>query len=217
MAKITLNIDGVEVLAEEGDSILEAALNNDIFIPHLCYHPELKPAGACRLCVVEVGDGKLVTSCRIPVAPGMVVRTSSPQVERARQVVVELLIADYHTDCRHCPATGHCELQRIMGRLRLSVKRMRPLRWATEAMPLDTSPPFFDYDPGRCVLCGICVQTCQGTPGSGTANFIGRGYATKIGFFGDMSQCESCGQCVARCPVGALIPKNSLTTATEPG
>ena len=219
MAEITLNIDGTEITTEAGKSILEAALENDIFIPHLCYHPELEPAGACRLCVVELGDGKgngkLVTSCRVPATPGLVVRTNTPEVEQARQAVAELIITDHHFDCRACPASGHCQFQKIMGRLRLSSKRMRPLRWSTEEIALDTSPAAFDYDPGRCVLCGICVRTCQQTPGCGTIAFMGRGHDTKLGFFGEMLECDACGQCVERCPVGALVPKKGAT-ASEP-
>lgn len=216
MEKVTLTIDGLELIADGDTSVLEVALSNGIYIPHLCHHPELKPSGACRLCVVEVGDGELVTSCRVPVTPGMVVRTNSPLVESARQAIVELLVADRHYDCRNCPASGRCELQRIMAHLRISVKRMRPLRWAKEESPLDTSHPFFDYDPDRCVLCGICIQTCERIQGFSTIHFIGRGYTTRLGFYGDKSRCEACGECVRRCPVGALLPKNTVALSTEP-
>lgn len=216
MAKITLTIDNLNIVADEDSTVLEAALSNDIYIPHLCYHPELKPSGACRLCIVEIND-ELVTSCRLPVATGMVVSTNSPRLERARRAIVELLIADHHFDCRNCPASGHCELQRIMGRLRISVKRMRPLRWAKEELPLDTSYPCFDYDPGRCILCGICIKTCEDIHGFSTIHFMYRGYSTRIGFFGDKTRCDSCGKCVMRCPVGALVPKKGIITDAAPG
>lgn len=137
------------------------------------------------------------------------VKTRSPEVDKVRLAIVELLIADHHTDCRNCPKSGNCELQRIMVHLRISVKRMRPLRLAKEELPRDTSNPFFDYDPNKCVLCGICVRTCENVQGVSALQFVGRGYGTKIAFFGDKPRCESCGECVVRCPVGALVPKNA--------
>ncbi len=207
MKKVTLNIDGSDVVADEGMSVLEAALQNNIYIPHLCYCPDLPPRGACRLCIVELGDGQLVTSCRTPVEPGMVVKTKSPEVDRAVRPVVELLVADYHASCRGCPSSGHCELQRIMAHLRIDRRRVRRLRPPEDEKPLDTSNPCFDYDPNKCVLCGICVHTCEEIHGTGSLYFIGRGYDTRIAFFGDASRCESCMECVARCPVGVLLPK----------
>jgi len=187
---------------------LKAALQNGIYIPHLCYHPELKPSGFCRLCMVEVGDGELVTSCRMPVEQGMAVRTKSPQVDKVRRANVELLIANHHSDCRNCPSTGHCELQRIMAHLHLSAKRMRPWKQTREGLPRQALNASLDYDPNRCVLCGICVQTCEEVQGPSALVYIGRGYGTRIALFGNTSKCESCGECARRCPVGALISKN---------
>jgi len=208
MGKIPLTIDGSDVLADSGATILEAALKNGIYIPHLCYHAGLKPSGVCRLCLVEIDDGQLVISCRTPVEQGMVVKTKSPEVDKVRRAIVELLIANHHTDCRNCPSSGNCELQRIMASLHLSVKRMRPLRWAKEELPRDMSNPFFDYDPNKCMLCGICVRTCENVQGDSLLDFVGRGCGTRIAFFGDKSRCGSCGECVVRCPVSALVHKN---------
>jgi len=207
--KIILTIDGLDIEVDEGATVLEAALQNDIYIPHLCYHPQLEPQGACRLCTVEVGDGRLVTSCRTTVEPGMVVKTKSSQVNKVVRPVVELLIADHHSTCRGCPSNGHCELQKIMAHLRIDRRRVRRLRLPGEELPLDTACPFFDYDPNKCVLCGICVQTCEGVQEASVLHFVERGYGTRIAFFGDSSRCESCGECVARCPVGALLPKKT--------
>ena len=209
MDKIALTIDDQEIIADRGMTILEAALQNGIYIPHLCYHPELKPSGACRLCIVEVDEGQLVISCRTPVEQGMAVRTRSSGVDKVRRIAVELLIADHHITCRGCPSSGHCELQRIMAYLRIDRRRVRRLRPPKEELPRDTSNPFFDYDPNKCVLCGICVQTCEDVQGVSALHFMGRGYGTKIAFFGDKSRCESCRECVTRCPVGALVAKNT--------
>ena len=158
MDKIALTIDGLDVVADKGMSVLEAALQNDIYIPHLCYHPALQARGACRLCIVEIGDGQLVTSCRTPAEPGMVVKTKSPQVDKVVRPVVELLIANHHSTCRGCVSSGHCELQKIMAHLRIDRRRVRRLRLPEDELPLDTSNPCFDYDPDKCVLCGICLE-----------------------------------------------------------
>ena len=208
MGKVSLVIDTVKMIVDKGTTVLEAALRNNIYIPHLCYHPDSEPRGVCRLCTVAVGDGQLISACRTPVEPGMVVNTRSPEVDRAVRPVVELLIADHHASCRGCTASGHCELQKIMSYLRIDRKRVRRLR-LSEELPLDSANFCFDYAPNKCVLCGICVQTCENIHGVSSLYFIGRGYGTRIGFFGDMVRCESCRECVARCPVSALLPKNT--------
>jgi len=141
------------------------------------------------------------------VEPGMVVRTKSPEVDEARRLIVELLIADNHSTCRGCASSRQCELQRIMAYLHIDRRRVRRLRLPKEELPRDTSNPFFDYDPNKCVLCGICLRTCEDVHGVSALHFVGRGYGTKIAFFGNKSRCESCGQCMPRCPVGALISK----------
>jgi NADH dehydrogenase/NADH:ubiquinone oxidoreductase subunit G len=211
MGKVTLTIDNLALEVDEGTSVLAAALQNDIYIPHLCYHPALEGRGACRLCLVEI-DGRLVTACRVPVAPGMVVRTKSPEIDQAIRPVVELLIANHHITCRGCPSSGKCELQKLMARLRIDRRRVRRLRVPEEEFPLDTSPPCFDYDPNKCVLCGICVQTCQDLHGTGSLYFLNRGTDTRVAFYGDESRCTSCMECVKRCPVGVLLPKQNKST-----
>jgi len=209
MKKIPLTIDGLDVTVDEGMSVLEAALQNDIYIPHLCYCPDLTARGVCRLCIVDIGDGELVTSCRTPVETGMVVKTKTPEIDRAIRPVVELLIANHHISCRGCPSSGHCELQTIMSHLRIDRRRVRRLRLPEEEKPLDTSNPCFDYDANKCVLCGICVHTCEDIHGVSSLYYVGRGYDTRIAFYGDEARCASCMKCVERCPVGVLLPKNS--------
>ena len=212
--KVTLNIDGLEVVTDKETTVLQTALNNGIYIPHLCYHPDLKPFGICRLCMVDV-DGKVVISCRTPVEQGMVVKTRSPVVDKVRRINIEILVANHHVTCRGCPGSGRCALQEIMAYIRIDRKRVHRLRPAKEELPLDNSNPFFDYDPNKCVLCEICVHTCEKIQDG--LKVVGRGYSTKIAFFGDSSRCESCGECVARCPVGALIPKENVVLQQSPG
>ncbi|MFC1917185.1 2Fe-2S iron-sulfur cluster-binding protein [Chloroflexota bacterium] len=207
--EIKLTIDGQDVTAQAGISILEAALQNNIYIPHLCYHPALPAQSACRLCIVEVGDGKMVTSCRTPVASGMMIKTKSPEVDRLVRPVIEMLIADHHQTCRGCPSSGHCELQKVMAHLRIDRRRVRRLKLPEEQLPLDESIPCFNYDPNRCICCGICVQTCRNRNGVGALYFVERGYGTRIAFYGDESKCADCQECMQRCPVGVLLPKGA--------
>jgi len=212
MEKIAIKIDDKDILAQKGTTVLEVALANKIYIPHLCYHPDLSPAGSCRLCLVEIKGGKLVTSCRTPVSEGMVIQTKSPEVDRVRRPIVEMLIANHHMDCRNCSKKGRCELQRVRAYMRIDKKSIGRLRLPKEELPPDVSNPFFERDSNKCVLCGICVRTCQEIQRVNAIDFAGRGYTTKIATFGDkpiaQSRCVSCGECVVRCPVGALVPKN---------
>jgi formate dehydrogenase major subunit len=219
MGKIPIKIDDQKILSLKGATVLEVALANNIYIPHLCYHPDLKPAGICRLCLVELEDGKLVPSCKTYVEEEMVVKTKSPKLDNVRRPIVEMLIANHHMDCRGCPKIGRCELQRIKAFMRIDKKSIQRLRLPEEELPPDTSNPFFERDLNKCILCGICVRTCQEIQKVNAIDFVGRGYTTKITTFGDKpiaeSRCVSCGECVVRCPVGALVIKNYRRPTTE--
>lgn len=205
MDRVRLTIDDRAVTADAGTSVLEASLANDIYIPHLCYHPALPARGACRLCMVEV-NGRLVTACRIPVEAGMVVRTNTPEVERSVRPVAEMMIANHHASCRGCPSSGKCQLQTVMARLRIDRRRVRRLPPPQPAPPPDMEfSPCFGYDAGKCIVCGICVETCERIHGRGYLQFINRGSETRVAFFGEESACRSCMECVSRCPVGVLL------------
>ncbi|MEW6771782.1 MAG: molybdopterin-dependent oxidoreductase [Bacillota bacterium] len=211
MERIDLLLDGKQVTARSGMTILEVALENKVYIPHLCHHPELKPAGVCRLCYVELEGKGPVLSCRTPAKAGMVIKTRSPLVDEIRSGLVELLIADRHDDCPSCAKKGRCELQKIMGYLRVDKKKARRLRFAEGALEPDTSNPFFNLDPNKCVLCGRCVRTCSELLRINAIAVVGRGYRSKVAPLGAkpiaQSSCESCGECVERCPVGGLVYK----------
>ena len=220
METVSIRIDDQDIVALKGSTILKAALANKIYIPHLCYHPDLKPAGVCRVCLVELENGQLVTSCRTPVKDGMVVKTKSPEVDGVRRPVIEMIIANHHMDCKNCPKKGQCGLQRIMAYMKIDKKRIQEnLRLPKVELPVDESNPFFIRDHNKCVLCGICVQTCQGIAMINAIDFAGRGINTKIATFADKplaeSTCVSCGECIIRCPVGALVVKKPQRSTEE--
>ena len=211
MSKVIFTINEQTLEADEGTSVLEAAVQHDIYIPHLCYHPELESRGACRLCLVEI-NGELVTACCTRIEPGIIITTNTPEGDRAVRPVVELLIANHHITCRGCPSSGKCQLQKLMAALRIDRRRVRRLRVPEEDLPLDTSPPCFDYDPNKCVLCGICIQTCEKIHGTSSLYFLNRGTDTRVAFYGDEARCISCLECIKRCPVGVLLPKQANNT-----
>ncbi|MBT9171327.1 MAG: NADPH-Fe(3+) oxidoreductase subunit alpha [Actinobacteria bacterium] len=212
MDKITFTIDGLKVTANAGDTILSAALEHRIYIPHLCYHPDLKPFGGCRLCVIEIEGRGLTISCKAPVEEGMVVITESPEINKMRRIAAELLIVNHYSECLQCARNTNCKLQEIAAYIGIEEGRLQRLKRTARDLPLDHSNPFFIRDPNKCVLCGICVRTCDEINGVSAISFAFRGLDTRISTLMDKpigeSKCESCGECVVRCPVGALVPKN---------
>ena len=211
MNGVRLFIDGLEIVASPRAILLDAALEAGLYIPHVCHHPDLEPVGVCRLCMVEIRGKGLTLACRTPVEPGMVVRTESPDIDKVRRVAAELLVVNHHGDCLACRKNNHCELQRVAAHVGIEAERLARLRRPSRTLPLDRSNPFFDFDPNRCVLCGICVRTCDEIAGVHALDFAFRGFQTTVATFANQpwveSRCVSCGECVVRCPVGALVPK----------
>jgi len=218
--KITLSVDGQYVEASAGMTVLEAARSAGIYIPTLCYDPDLNPYGACRLCVVEIeGMRGLPTSCTTPVADGMVVHTETPRVNQSRRITMELIMANHHGDCLTCAKNQQCELQKIARYLDIDQEHFDQLRKGTQVLPIDRSHPAFERDLNKCILCGKCVRACHEIAGVGAIGLAFRGYSTKVATFGDKpileSICESCGECLARCPTGALVPKHEKQASHE--
>ena len=217
---ITLSINGKQVETPQGATVLEAAQRAGIYIPALCYDPDLKPYGACRLCIVEIeGVRGLPTSCTTVATEGMVVHTETPKVNQSRCITMELIMANHHGDCLTCVKNQQCELQKISRYLGIEQEHFDRMRKSTEILPVDDSHPAFIRDLNKCVLCGKCVRACHEIAGVGAIDLAFRGNATRVSTFGDKSIldsiCESCGECLERCPTGALVPKNARQPTSE--
>ena len=211
MEMVTLTINGQTVQAPKNATILEAARSAGIYIPTLCYHPELAPEGACRLCVVEASGARtLVASCVYPVADGMVVKTNTPKVREARRMVVELLLANHPKDCLSCQKSGDCELQKIAADLGL--RKIRFEGGARKAHTIDGSNPCLVRDQEKCILCGRCIRVCRDVQGMNVYSFANRGFDTIVStaFESDLGQveCSYCGQCASVCPTGAIVERD---------
>jgi len=215
--EISLTIDGQQVKARKGMMVLEAAQLAGIYIPTLCYDPDMEPYGGCRLCVVEIENMRgLPTACTTPATDGMVVHTETPAVNKVRHAAVKLLIADHPSDCLTCPQDQRCELQKVAAYL--GITRL-PFPKTTRSLPVDTSNPFFDLDRNRCILCARCTRACHEIVGVGAIDLAYRGYQTRVATFDDGllldSICKSCGECVVHCPTGALSSKEARQPARE--
>lgn len=206
---LELTIDGKTVTGKPGESVLQVARRHRIHIPTLCNHADLEPYGGCRMCLVEVkGVRGLTTSCTMKIAPGMEVKTISPEIEQARRISLELLLADHPLECLTCAKNQQCELQALAAEFGIDRIRFRKTR---EQRRPDESNPFFVYDPNKCILCARCVRTCRQLQGLGAIDLVNRGMRTIVappnGVQWAESTCESCGECVSRCPTGALADR----------
>ncbi|MBF0520650.1 MAG: molybdopterin-dependent oxidoreductase, partial [Nitrospirae bacterium] len=204
---IELIINDKKITVENGKTILDAARENDIYIPHLCWDRRLTPFGGCRICVVQIeGHERLFTSCSTPAENGMVVHTESPDVLKARQMVMDLLLVHHPLDCPVCDKAGVCKLQDLAYQYGPAESKFQGEK---KQVLGDLENPLIDINPNRCILCGRCVRVCWEHQGVGAINFIGRGFTTAVSPpFEESLNCEFCGQCVDACPVGALGSKN---------
>lgn len=206
---VTLTINGQTAQVREGLTILEAARSIGIEIPTLCYDPRLKPHGSCRMCVVEVeGARSLQTSCSTPVAEGMKVWTESAAVVEARREILRLLLSTHEGDCLVCEKAGRCLLQALCSKYNVNHAGYHGEKIRYE---IDDSNPFYYVDLNKCILCRKCVLVCSQLQCTDALSVADRGFTTHITPpFGKKikdSLCVSCGNCVAACPVGALMPK----------
>jgi len=212
-ATVDLEIDGQRVSVPEGTSVMRAAALAGVDVPKLCATDSLESFGSCRLCLVEV-DGVKGTpaSCTLPVSAGMSVHTQSEKVARLRRGVMELYISDHPLDCLTCPANGDCELQDMAG-----VVGLREVRYGYDGAnhldaPKDTSNPYFEFDPSKCIACSRCVRACGEVQGTFALTISGRGFASHVSAGAEEpfleSECVSCGACVQACPTSTLQEKS---------
>jgi len=207
MERIKLTIDGAPIEVDPGSTVLDAAKKAGVHVPTLCFHPELRLEGSCRLCVVEIeGMKSLAASCVYPAASGMRVRTNSEVVRKTRKSIVELLLANHPQDCLVCPRHGTCELQDVSHQL-----GVRKVRFKSEerAAKRDTSSVAVVRDPSKCILCGRCIRICEQVQKVSAIGLAGRGskaiVTTPFNHGLAEGPCVACGQCIKVCPVAALV------------
>jgi formate dehydrogenase alpha subunit len=233
-ALITVNIDNKSYKVQQGQTILKATAQNNIYIPTLCAHNDLSPYGGCRMCIVEVeGMRNFPTACTTPVEDGMVIRTHTTQVQAVRTEILQLFMSEHPssclicdeknecklysetihkagitTGCRYCPNDGQCELQDVVEYM--GVKEINyPIFYRNQHV--EKEDPFYDRDYNLCILCGRCIRMCQEVRLANVLAFKNRGRDTIIGpAYGRThfeAGCEFCGACVSVCPTGTLSEK----------
>ena len=209
--KIPIRIDGKDVEATAGQTILECARDNGIFIPTLCHYTKTTNVGACRVCVVEVeGARSLAASCCMPVTPNMVVRTDTEAVRKAQKMIIELLWSSGDHNCLTCEQNGNCELQNLVYWLQIDKPRFDI---KSPGYTRDDSNTMIARDMNKCILCGRCVRACNEIQVNEVLDFANRSYKAKVGPAFDQdyidSTCVFCGECVQACPTGALTFKQA--------
>lgn len=217
MDTVKININGRDIDTQAGSTVLQAALDSGIYIPHLCYHPDLEPIGACRLCIIEIdGVEGLPTSCSTPVSDGMVVRTTSEKITRRRRLAMELLLAGHPQDCDTCNKYLNCELQALKQYI---IKDELSVRLRTKLLPITRSNPLFLHEPDKCVVCGRCVRACQDLRGVGVLLYKKGDRETYTGTAADLpladAGCRFCGACAEVCPTGAIQDKEAIGTGRK--
>ena len=209
----TLTIDGKEVQAEPGQSLLEVCKKNGVPIPTLCHFEGLSEVGACRLCLVEVeGSPKLFPTCVTQAQPNQKVHTNTERLQKYRRTIVELLFTERNHICAVCVANKNCELQDLANSVGMDHVQ---LPYLMPEVGVDASHGKYVIDQNRCVLCTRCVRVCDEVEGAHVWDVMNRGVNSRViaGFndpWAAAEACTWCGKCVMVCPVGALWPKDAV-------
>jgi [NiFe] hydrogenase diaphorase moiety small subunit len=206
---ITLKIDGVEIMAQPGQKVIEAADAAGVYIPRLCHKPGLESFGSCRLCTI-MANGRPCSACTTPVVEGMVVENETESLQNFRKQIIEMLFVEGNHFCMFCEKSGNCELQAVAYRFGI-VAPTFPYQWPHREV--DASHPDILIDHNRCILCGRCVRTSRDLDGKHVFDFVGRGREKKIGVNADSrladTNADISDQALDACPVGALIRKRT--------
>jgi len=215
---LKLKIDGQDVIAQEGDTILKAAKEHGIMIPTLCELEGLTSLGGCRLCLVEVrGSPKLFPACTTPASNGMEVMTDSDKLREYRKMTLELILSERTHTCSVCVANGSCELQEMANKLGVDHVRFER-EWT--AHDVDSSHEFLVLDRNRCILCTRCIRVCDEVEGVHTLDLKMRGKDSQVTIdldelWGLSYSCTSCRKCAKVCPVGAIYVEGKPLSETK--
>ena len=216
MENINVKINGMEISVPKGTTVLEAARMANIDIPTLCYLKDINEIGACRICVVEVNEGRgfrIVASCVYPCSDGMEVLTNSPKVLDSRKKTLQLILSNHERKCLSCVRSGHCELQKLCKDLGVEDEGLYD--GVKNEYEIDDTAAHMYRDNNKCILCRRCTAVCEKVQGIGVIGTNERGFKTVIQSAFDMglgeTSCVSCGQCIAVCPVGAISEKDNTS------
>ncbi|MFZ5967217.1 MAG: NADH-dependent [FeFe] hydrogenase, group A6 [Bacillota bacterium] len=210
MDKVTVIIDGKQVCVDANTTVLEAARNVHVSIPTLCYHPDQKVKGNCRVCIVEVeGQSGFTAACCTPVRDGMKIYTHSKRIREARKTILQLILSSHRCECLSCRRNGNCELQKLCEELNIDVNNLDKF---VDLLPIDDSNPSIVRDLSKCIKCGRCVEACHDVQGVGAIYPVNRSDDMRItpAYGKNLRdvQCVYCGQCINVCPVGAIYEKD---------
>ncbi len=219
MEAITIVLNDVEVSGYPGTTILDLARESGVYIPTLCYDPNLASVGACRLCLVEdERNGALLASCVTPISPGMVIKTNSPRVVEHRKKILKLLLASHPDSCLVCDKGNSCQLRKLAAEMGIGLVEFQRI---PQLDIIEEVNSFIERDLSKCIMCSKCIRADQELVVEGAIDYIDRGAAVRPATLNDMplekSECTFCGTCVAICPTGALMEKERAYsgTATE--
>jgi [NiFe] hydrogenase diaphorase moiety small subunit len=209
VSDFSFTIDGVELPASDGQTIMEAADRAGIYIPRLCDHEGLRHQGGCRVCTVKSG-GRSVAACTQPAAPGLVVENETPHITKLRRDLVEMLFHEGNHLCPSCEASGNCELQAMAYRLDMTAPTKFP--YLEPCRAVDASQPDIALDTNRCISCGRCIRASQDVDGKGVFGYVGRGINRRVAPNGqDLAHTDADRADFAIsaevCPVGCIIRK----------
>jgi formate dehydrogenase alpha subunit len=213
---VTITLNGVEVSGYAGMTVLDLARESGVYIPTLCYDPNLTSTGACRLCLVEdERSGALLASCVAPITPGMVISTHSPRIVEHRKAILKLMLASHPDSCLVCDKGNRCQLRRLAAEMGIGLVEFQRI---PQLDVIEEVNPFIERDLSKCILCGKCIRADQELVVEGAIDYIHRGFVSKPATLNDTplekSECTFCGTCVAICPTGALMEKERACTGT---